>query len=243
MKKNLILLSLIFATILFFAGCENSLINRYVEPEGEIKSIERKFEDFDKIEAHGGFEIEVTVNSDEKVIVETNENIHQYIIITKVGNKLVIEPERNVEFANRTKILIKVFVKKVSSVTASGATKINITNTINSDKLSISLSGASIFTSNCKLTTLTTDISGASILNLQGSASQYSLVSSGASISNGYDFIIDNFACDISGASFVNHTINKTLNVKASGASILSYRGEGVIKSSQLSGMSIINKK
>ncbi len=232
-----------FLMFMLITGCQNSLIDTYIEPEGEVKSVERKFENVEKIEAHGGFEVVLTLDSDEKVIVETNENIHQYIIISKIGNKLVIEPQKNVEFASRTKILVKVSAKKITSVTGSGATKFNVTNLIENDNLSLSLSGASIFSSNCKLKTLTADISGASILTLQGNTGLYSLISSGASISNGFDLSIDNFACDISGASLVNHTINKTLDVKASGASIVNYRGSGVVKSSQLSGMSIINKK
>lgn len=236
--------SILYLAILFsLSSCQETLYNTVVVPEGEVKKIERSYSNFNQVDVHGAFEVLLTKDQSEVVVIEANENIHQYIIIEKKNNRLVIETEKNVQFAKNTKIRIFISTREIVYLGASGACQLIATNLLEENTLNINLSGASTLLANLDCKSVIANITGASILTLSGKSEYYNLFSSGASISNGFELSIDNFKCDISGASIVNHTIIKTLEVKASGASIVNYRGSGIVISSELSGISIINKK
>jgi ribosomal protein L31 len=90
---------------------------------------------------------------------------------------------------------------------------------------------------------LETDLSGASSLEISGSATNYSVSASGASIIKNYELYVDFAHADLSGASNVYVTVNKEINVDVSGASHFYYKGGATIVNKDVSGgSSIINK-
>ena len=85
-------------------------------------------------------------------------------------------------------------------------------------------------------------------LNASGGSDIYpesnlKVTASGGSDLHGFDLTADNCRISASGGSDARITVNKELNVDASGGSDIYYKGSGVIKELRTSGSSSISKK
>jgi hypothetical protein len=238
-NKNMknIKLYLLSLTLISFISCEKG-----VSPSGSITKVEKNFSNFSSIEIEDGFKVIITSNNSEKVEIETNENIQQYVIATQTGNKIRFKRAGSINFGPRTTITIYISATKITEIYGSGGSLISTNNQIVTDNLTTEFSGGSIFTSSLKCNSFTTTISGGSKLNLTGSSDNYVLNSTGGSIFNGFDFIAKKFTCDVSGGGIVNITVTDKLDVKASGGSIITYKGGGIVNTQSLTGGSKIDK-
>ena len=117
-----------------------------------------------------------------------------------------------------------------------------MTNTLNQPSFAFDFSGGGKLQGNINATNVAGSCSGGSELNLTGRATSYELNASGGVNANGFDFIVDNFKCQLSGGGTVNIGVNSKLNVTASGGSVINYKGARVIESQNLTGGSKINK-
>ncbi len=132
---------------------------------------------------------------------------------------------------------------QLQKLEASGASDIVIAGEIKVPSLFIKLTGASDLKGRVSVNSLTMDLSGASDIRISGTATEVVIECSGASDVKGYDLISDICTAKASGASDINITVNKELNANASGASDIYFKGTGVIKSNQVSGVSNISRK
>lgn len=136
-----------------------------------------------------------------------------------------------------------VSMSTIEMIKASGACDVKLMGKIKADKLSVDFSGASDLNGQLDCNELDMNISGASDTKLEGSVGAISVKLSGASSIKGWGLVADNCEIDASGASSVNITVNKEMKLKASGASDINYKGQGVIREMKSSGASSINHK
>jgi hypothetical protein len=117
---------------------------------------------------------------------------------------------------------IRISAPNIERVEASGASRINISNLMNSE--------------------ITLDMSGASKINLAGETSKLTVDVSGASQidAGGLSAIMANI--NASGASYVNVNVSKDLTADASGASRITYSGPAHVSKST-SGASSVSQK
>ena len=87
------------------------------------------------------------------------------------------------------------------------------------------------------------DLSGSSDAAISGSANVLNIESSGASDIKGFGLVTEVCNAKVSGASDINITVNKELNVNASGASDVYYKGTAEVKDKHTSGASSVVKK
>jgi hypothetical protein len=134
--------------------------------------------------------------------------------------------------------------KALDKVSASGASNVYVDGVITGPYLEISLSGASDFKGAIKVGELKLDQTGASDARIVGTVAGVMTVhSSGASDLKGYDLVTDTCNAHAMGASDIRITVNKELNVHASGASGIYYKGRAVIRELHSSGASSVSRK
>ena len=126
---------------------------------------------------------------------------------------------------------------------ASGASDVFVDGVIAGDRLFVDLSGASDFKGAINVKQLQMNQTGASDAHITGAvAENASFTLSGASSVKGYDLVTQSCSVNASGASDLHITVNKELDIDASGASNIYYKGDGVIKSVRNSGASSVKK-
>lgn len=141
------------------------------------------------------------------------------------------------------KLKVYVSFKTLDKLTATGASDVIVSGTLKANELVISMGGASDFKGTIEANVLDINLSGASDAVVQGKVTQLRVDANGASDFKGFDLQADNCNVDASGASDIKVTVNKELNARASGASGVHYKGDGVIRDLRTSGASSVSKR
>lgn len=238
MKTKLFSL-LLAACALFLFSCD--VMDNQVAPANKVTTTQTSFSDYDMIEASYAFTVYVTFSDEEESIeIEANDNLHQYIEVKKENNILKIGLERNVHIRGTSTLNAYVTTKNISDYMASGASRIIVEDRIEAMDAHIYLSGASTFSGELAVEQLNVDLSGASHLDISGIANDVDVEASGASVIRDYGLETNTLEADLSGASKMYVTVDEGIELKASGASVLHYKGSAHITNQDLSDASAI---
>lgn len=107
---------------------------------------------------------------------------------------------------------------------------------VNAEHLVNVMSGGSTMKMTVKTVKMEDILSGGSVNKPSGVAENYSMDASGGSEVEGFDLFTENVNADLSGSSRLEITVNKTLNVSASGGSTVYYKGNAAVQTNNLSG-------
>lgn len=208
----------------------------------------RKVESFHGIDAGGGISVYISQGSEQAVAVSAEDQKNVSKIKTEVKNGILniyIDAKmwNGWNWGNK-KIKAYVTVTNLDHIELSGGSVGKITDEIKTDELAVELHGGSIINGKISGSNLKLDLSGGSIANIDGgSYTNAAVEASGGSIVKAYDLELETCNVDASGGSIINVTCNKEMSADASGGSIINYKGNGVIRSIDSSGGSIVKKK
>jgi hypothetical protein len=239
MNKHLILATLLLTGIIFYA-CD-SITN--IIPSDDVSSQQHIYSDYDRIETESAFTVNVEFSdTEESIEIEANDNLHQHIEVKKDGSALKIGFRDNISIKGSATLNAHITTKHVTGYAASGASRIYVDDELSAEDVSVFLSGASQFVGELYVTNFNIELSGASMVQLTGESKTSNLTASGASVVGDFGFITEYLNVNLSGASMVAMTVSDKLDVRASGASIMRYKGSGIINSQNLTGESQIIK-
>lgn len=207
---------------------------------------QRNLNAFSRITVGSAVNLIITKGTNQSVSVETNADLQEKVITEVSGDRLEIST-RNLNRVD--KLNVYVTTPQLNEVTATGASKVSMTNEMQSDKFSVEASGASKIDINIKCNDLTgefsgasvstilvnaeniqSEVSGASVVTLKGFATGSDMEVSGASKMKALELITDNSSAEISGVSHASITARKRLSAELSGNSKLSYLENDALK-------------
>jgi hypothetical protein len=203
---------------------------------------------FHAINVSGGIDIYLSQGSSEGVAVSASESKYRDKIKTEVRDGVLVifyEKENGWwgDGVSNKKLKAYVTVKNLDKIHASGASDIYVSGVLKLNELKLQMSGASDFKGAVECNKLSIDNSGASDVNMTGTAKESDISLSGASDFKDYNFATDYAEVKVSGASDVKITVNKEISARASGASDIYIKGNGVIRNMNSSGASSIKKR
>ncbi|MFC2051733.1 GIN domain-containing protein [Chloroflexota bacterium] len=230
------------------AGCAGTVpIPRLIKGSGKIITKEMQFVGFTYVEIGSAFEVEIQESGSYLTAITANENLFDYIKVSKVGETLKISLTPSYNYSGVT-LEARITLPKLSGVHLYGATKGTIKGFQSSNDFNLELSGASSLdldmgvgdvkfemsgatgvTGNLKARDTEFDVSEASIVKLKGSADKMKLSASGASKLELANFPIEQADVTLSGASEADIKASGRLDVVLTGASRLYYRGDPMI--------------
>jgi hypothetical protein len=212
------------------------------------------FSGFTSIEAGSAFEVEITQADSYSLTITADDNLFEYIEVSKVGQtlKVGLKPDSHVSSAT---LIAEIAMPALYGLYLSGATRSTAQGFSSSHDFILDLSGASALNTRdmavgdaefdmSGASRLTGDLtagdaefnaSGASTVRLQGSAHDIVIEGSGASRVELAGFRVSNADVSLSGASQAMVNLDGRLDADLSGASHLEYIGEptmGVIETS-----------
>jgi len=236
----------IFSIVASFLFIVSSFSQKINDPNAEI----REAKNFHAISVSNAFDVFISQGQEEAVAVSASEEKYRKDIKVEVRDGVLkIWFEKEGKFWrgwNGDKLRLKAYIsfKHINKLTASGACDIRVQGDVDEEDLVVNLSGASdLKEGKINAKKLTVDISGASAMNISGSATELHVEASGASDFKGFDFVVDYCDAHASGASDINITVNKELSARASGASDVHYKGNGLIREIKTSGASNVSKR
>jgi hypothetical protein len=237
-KASLSLTAIVLLSISFISGaCIGNYT--YVDP-GDLVKEERAVSSFNSIEIGGAFEVILAQGNDESLVLEAGENIMDKIITEVTGKTLKIYTEKGC-CRNPGRMAVYLTFVDLEFMGISGACELMNEGSISLDNLEMDLSGASEITMNMELDRLEMDLSGASEIDFEGSCGQVYIDASGASEMDALNFRVGSMFIDASGASDCKIYVTDELQVEASGATTVRYKGNPEVSSSE-SGVSTIKR-
>lgn len=180
MKKAIVaVLVAVFLTSGLLAGC----VGGVVVGSGNLDTQEMDFSDFTRVEVSSAFEVEIAQSGSYSVSITADDNLFDYIQVSKQGTTLKIRLEPALHYAFTT-LQAKITMPQLYGLALSGATRGTVSGFSSTDNIDI-------------------EVSGASSLNLvEMSAGDVEFDISGASRVTG-DITADDADFDVSGASTV----------------------------------------
>ena len=239
MKKIQVMLMAMLVSAVLFA--QKTINDPNAEP--------RNLSGFHAIKISNAFNVYISQGNEDAVAISASKAEYKAKIITKVENGvLIIRFDEDKNFwkgwnGDKQKLTAYISIKKIDRLDVSGACDVFFEDGISSEDLNVKLSGASDLKGKIDAKKLSFDISGASDATISGNAADLSVEASGASDFKGYELVTNYCTAEASGASSVNITVNKELNAKASGASSVRFKGEGLIRDIKTSGSSNVTRK
>jgi hypothetical protein len=199
---------------------------------------------FSAISVSSSIDVILTQSGTAAVAVSANEPKYRDMITTEVKNGTLYIDYKNkgVDWGGKN-LRAYISATTLNKIHASGACDIKVEGGFNTTDLEISLSGSSDFKGSVTAQNLKLSGSGSSDFTISGKTTNLRIDISGASDVKGFELEADYCDAEASGASDINVTVNKELNVKASGASDVTYKGSGFAKNVSTSGASEIKKK
>ena len=239
MKTKSVLLAL-FALGVIFTSCNK---DEDVTPSTQVTTVIKSITGYTGVNVSDAFTVFVSFSeTEEKIQIEANANLQQYITVEKHNEQLVIKIDDNVDINGNVVLKVHITTKQLNAFYGMGASTIQLQNELNGTNLYVELTGASSLTGTIHVDQLNSELTGASILVLEGSSGSFIIDATGASNMSDFGFIVNNLTADLEGACNVHMTVQQELEVTASGASNVYYKGNGVVVNQNLSGGSQIIK-
>lgn len=201
-----------------FFGCHDF---NTILPSATVTTQEEQFENYEGIEISSAFTVDVEFSdTEESILIEANENLHEYIEVEKIHGVLRIRLKNGVHVRGRNILKAHIITKKhLETFSVSGASQIILNNELVTEDVNISLSGASTFSGAIYASYISLFVDGASSTSITGSSELLTANVSGASLINNYELHVQDVNLNLSGASQVNLTANGVIDITASGAS------------------------
>ena len=214
---------LLVSLVVIFSSCDR-------EDPGPLQEKRKSYSvvDFDRLDIGSALNIQVEQGNVYSVEAKGDRRNIDDLEVSKHGNTLSIRFDDEGERRHDTYIYIT--MPSLSSANFSGASSSKIRGFDSTDDLDLYLSGASVSQLDASYSNVNTTATGASKLVLFGSAVKLNAELSGASSIKAFDFHVNDADIVLSGASDGQVSVSGNLNVKATGASILIYRGNPAVE-------------
>lgn len=229
----------LLAVVIMFASCDDATIS----PSSTVTTEEIAIEDFSSISVSDAFDVEVFYSDEQYVLIESNENLHEFIEAYQKEGELVIGVEGGIDISGRTILKARVYTNNpIGYISVRGASRLTATDVIYKEDVTFDLTGASFLRTQIATENIIANIQGASNLELRGSATSIQLEIGGSSRMQDADMEVSMADVKLSGASSAEIVITDEIRLNASGASVLRYAGDARIKTIDLTSGSTIEK-
>jgi len=211
-----------------------------IKGDGNVVKQERNVGSFNAIDIGGAFRVFLYQGSEEKLVVEADENLLDVIKTNVIGG--VLEISTNKDIRDYETLNVYITFKELDEIDISGACKLTSEDKLRFADLEMECSGASDIELKLSAEKIEADFSGASNIELYGSSDKVEMDVSGASKLDAFDFETNYFEIEVSGASHAKIFVNEELSAEVSGAAHLKYKGSPVITHHDVSGAGSMKK-
>jgi len=240
MKTKVILLAILSLGFIF-TSCQKDEFD--IVPSTNVTTTNFSASGVSQLDVSNLFKVYVSFSeTEESVQVEANENLHSLIEMSQSGSKLIVGLQRNTSISGAPVLNVYVKTSTIENITAEGAAGVEFENTLNGGRLDLDFSGASTFKGSLNVDEFISYLNGASKMSISGNSNSFDVKANGASEMTGFGFQCNSLKADLEGGSNISLTVNQKLDVSASGASKIYYKGSGVIENQVLKDASEIVK-
>jgi hypothetical protein len=197
---------------------------RTVEGHGNVVKKERKTDSFTGVKVSSGIDVYLRQGNNETVVVEADENLHEYILTEVHGGVLNVYSEYNIRDAERKRVYVT--MKDIKSVRTTSAGDVIGESPVNSERLELSASSAGDIKLEVHAKTINIDISSSGDMTLTGETDLLRADLSSAGDLNAYDLKSREADISVSSAGDADIYVSERITARASSAGDINYKGD-----------------
>ncbi len=208
---------------LSLACCSCNGVFNGIKGQGEVIRKERAInENFDAVKASRGLDVVLLKDQGRKVIVEANENLHEYIKIYVKENTLHVTSDQNIYFADEKTVFVS--YTKINQLKVNSGASISAEESVVQKDIQLSATSGADIKLNLKAETVTSSVTSGAMIDLTGKVNFHKAnATSGADIRAEELQSLVSEAKATSGASIRIHAKNEFTGKATSGADIRYY--------------------
>lgn len=206
---------------------------------GNVIEQKREVGSFDIIKVQSGLDLYITQGSPASLTVKADENLMEKIITRVEGNTLYLDVRGSIRNAKAMDVYVT--VENLRELHASGGSDVVAEEGLKLEELKLFCSGGSDTRMKLDVGSLWCETSGGSDAILSGTVKTLAINASGGSDFDGKKLEAVNCKVNTSGASDVWVYASGEIEMEASGASDIHYKGSAKVVSSKASGGSDIH--
>jgi hypothetical protein len=215
----------------------------HVVGSGNLVTEQKGFSDFTTVEVGSGFEVEITQLSSHSISITADDNLLDYIQVSKTGDTLTIHLKWGYSYQDVT-LRTEISMPELYELELSGGTYGTVEGFSSSHEFVLGLSGGSSLigdftTSGDAQFTLS---GGSHLIELEGVANDLRISASSGSNLKLSDFHVNDASVNLSGGSDATINLDGRLDANLSGGSHLAYVGDPTMGDVQTSGGSTVEK-
>ena len=228
------------AFTILLMSCEKDTITA----SKDITTKDHEISGYSSLEVNDNFKVFINFSdTDEKLRVQANDNLHGYILVNKESNKLTVKLDKVSRIKGQETLNVFITTKSIDNFTIKGNAKLELEDPLETDNLKIYLRGNSFFSGELAVEKLDLVSSGNCMIDFSGSVKNMDVELDGNCELSDHDLSVDTLNIDLSGNSNTYLTVNNSISIDASGNSVLSYKGSATIAHQKLSSGSKIVRK
>ncbi len=220
--KNLKIL-LIGALILGITACADAQMRRTVYGNKDVVKKERTAGNFTGIKVSTGIDVYLKQTDNESIVVEADENLHEYIKTEIRDGVLNVYTDANIRTAERKRVYVT--MENIRSIKTTSAGDVIGETPVKSDQLELSASSAGNINLEVYAKVIEADISSSGDITLNGTADRLNVNLSSAGDLNAYDLEAREADVSASSAGDADVSVTERLTAKASSAGDINYKG------------------
>jgi len=217
-KVNLISLLILASLIISLSSCINC-----VEPEGEIKDLTVKLDNFTKIDIEIPGNIRLIKGDSSKITISAPKSIISQILPIVKRNRLNLEG--NICKVNNEQITIEITVKDISSIKIKGSANVFSDESIHSDELLLKILGSGQISLNVFTNIIESETNGSGSIILSGTSKQLEVDINGSGIFKGLALNAYEAKVKINGSGNASVAALNKLSAKVNGSGEIVYSG------------------
>ncbi|BDD02610.1 head GIN domain-containing protein [Aureibacter tunicatorum] len=231
MKKNSKGLVWAAATLVIVLAASGSILANFfwnvekIKGNGVLKTEERSVRGFSALTASNGLDVFVKNGSVGKVVVETDENLHEIIKTEVSGSTLKIYTTKNITRSEAKKITVYVNQNTLKSIKISSAADLVSDVLMTAKSLDISASSSADFVGEVKVDDLKLSMSSSADIKIKGSATKAKINGSSSGDLDAEGLLVQECTINSSSSSDAKLNIVKALVAHVSSSGEVEVKG------------------
>lgn len=202
---------------------------------GNIVTDEREVEEFDGLNLRGSYQVFLNQGSRTRLVIETDENLLEYIETEVRGGILYIDNLEKISSKEGTKIYLT--FEQLDWLSSAGASTIKTESLLTTESLEVSMPGAGILDLQLEVQDLKIDLAGAGLVKLEGWAQNQEIKMSGIGNLEGYELRSRTCKVTVSGLGNAQVNVSENLTARINGMGGIKYKGSPVSIDEKVSGL------
>jgi hypothetical protein len=222
MKKSVFLLIILLSFVYHNADAQVQKGNGIIKKEG------RKIDKFDKIIAHGNFNLILTNSDIDSIYIETDQNLLEFFQTQLKNNTLTITMLANIKKSTKLDVLIP--ASSIKEIFLLGDLTLKTNTTIHLEDLYIFSGGESKINVDLFVTNLDLLMTDGTLATFKGFCKNFNFKAHDETELDAFGFQVEHCNATITGLSESEIWVKKDINILSTGGSNLRYAGSPKVK-------------